>query len=172
MVYVNPRLRRDDSINTRRSTLAGSRTSAWNNTSALYLQNFADENGSDNANWVIGTNYIYVLVTNTNSITGSSGSTALNPSGLLVYQVGALATIDGSPIPEVGTVLPIIFALGLLVGGFGLAGSGTKRCRHRLVSAQSARTELIKSTSRKVNVAVAMPAIIGGPPLSVGPSSG
>jgi len=113
VVYVNPRLRRDDSINTRRSTLAGSRTSAWYNTSALYLQNFADENGSDNANWVIGTNYIYVLVTNTNSITGSSGSTALNPSGLLVYQVGALATIDGSPIPGVGTVLPIIFALGL-----------------------------------------------------------
>ena len=79
----------------------------------MLYENFADENGSDNANWVIGTNYIYVLVTNTNSITGSSGSTALNPSGLLVYQVGALATIDGSPIPGVGTVLPIILALGL-----------------------------------------------------------
>ncbi len=112
-VYVNPRLNRDGSIKTRRSTLAGSATNAWNNTSALYLQNFADGNGSDNANFVIGTNYIYVLVTNTNSIVGSSGSTTLNPSGLLVYQVGALATIDGNPIPEVGTVLPIILAFGL-----------------------------------------------------------
>jgi hypothetical protein len=112
-VYVNPRLNRDGSIRTSKSTLAGSATNAWNNTSALYLQNFSDANGSDNANFVIGTNYIYVLVTNTNSITGSSGSASLNPSGLLVYQVGALATIDGNPIPEVGTILPLVLALGL-----------------------------------------------------------
>lgn len=112
-VYVNPRLNRDGSIRTSKSTLAGSATNAWNNTTSLYLQNFADGNGSDNASWVIGTNYIYIQVTNTNSIVGSSGSTSLNPSGLLVYQVGALATIDGQPVPEVGVVFPVLFALGL-----------------------------------------------------------
>ncbi|MBP9913621.1 MAG: hypothetical protein KBF26_09465 [Opitutaceae bacterium] len=112
-VYVNPRLNGDGSIRTNKSTLAGSATNAWNNTSALYLQNYNGDGHSNNASFVIGTNYIYVLVTNTNSITGSSGSAALNPSGLLVYQVGALATIDGSPIPEVGTVLPVVMAIGL-----------------------------------------------------------
>ena len=110
-VYVNPRLNNDGSIRTNKSTLAGSATNAWDNTSKLYLQNFSDANGSNNANFVIGTNYIYVLVTNTNSIVGSSGSASLNPSGLLVYQVGALATIDGNPIPEVGTMLPIVMAV-------------------------------------------------------------
>lgn len=114
-VYVNPRLNSNGSIRTSSSTLAGSATNAWNNTSALYLQNFSDANGSDNASFVIGTNYIYVLVTNTNSVTGSSSSTALNPSGLLVYQVGALATIDGRPIPEVGAWMPLALAV-LLYG--------------------------------------------------------
>jgi MYXO-CTERM domain-containing protein len=32
-----------------------------------------------------------------------------------VYQVGALATINGQPIPEVGTWLPLVGALGLFV---------------------------------------------------------
>ncbi len=112
-VYVNPTLNSDGSIRTNRSTLAGSATNAWNNTSALYLQNFSDANGSDNANFVIGTNYIYVMVTNTNSATGSSSSTARNPSGLLVYQVGSAATIDGNPVPEVGAWMPVALA-GLL----------------------------------------------------------
>lgn len=112
-VYVNPTLNSDGSIRTNRSTLAGSATNAWNNTSALYLQNFTNANGADNANFVIGTNYIYVLVTNTNSITGTSSSTARNPSGLLVYQVGAVATIDGTPIPEVGAWMPLALAVGL-----------------------------------------------------------
>lgn len=114
-VYVNPTLNSSGSIRTNSSTLAGSATNAWNNTTALYLQNFSDANGSANANFVIGTNYIYVLVTNTNSVTGSSSATARNPSGLLVYQVGALATIDGRPIPEVGAWLPVALAV-LLYG--------------------------------------------------------
>jgi len=112
-VYVNPTLSANGSINTGSSTLAGSRTNAWSNTSALYLQNFTDSNGSTNSTWVIGTNYIYVVVDNTNSATGSSGSNALNPSGLLVYQVGAATTIDGKPIPEVGAILPVLAAVGL-----------------------------------------------------------
>lgn len=111
-VYVNPKLNGNGSVDTT-STLAGSRTGAWNNTSALYLQNFDDANGSNNSRFVIGTNYIYVVVDNTNSQTGTSGSNALNPSGLLVYQVGNATLIDGKPVPEVGTWLPVVAALGI-----------------------------------------------------------
>lgn len=110
--YVNPTLNANGSVNTG-STLAGSRTNAWSNTTALYLQNFTDANGSANSNFVIGTNYIYVVVDNTNSVTGSSGSSSLNPSGLLVYQVGAATTINGTPIPETGAILPVMAALAL-----------------------------------------------------------
>jgi len=112
-VYVNPTLNANGSINTGSSTLAATRTNAWNNTSAAYLQNYTDANGSANSTFVVGTNYIYVVVDNTNSVVGTSGSNALNPSGLLVYQVGALAMINGNPVPEVGTVLPVVAALGL-----------------------------------------------------------
>ena len=111
-VYVNPSLNANGSVNTA-STLGGSRTSAWSNTSALYLQNFTDSNGSNNSTFVIGTNYIYVVVDNTNSQTGINGSNALNPSGLLVYQVGNATMIDGKPVPEVGTWLPVVAALGV-----------------------------------------------------------
>ncbi len=111
-VYVNPTLNANGSVNTG-STLAGSALNAWSNTSAIYLQNFTDSNSSSDASFVIGTNYIYVVVDNTNSQTGTSGSSALNPSGLLVYQVGSVAMIDGKPVPEVGTWLPLIGALGL-----------------------------------------------------------
>ena len=114
-VYVNPTLNANGSVNTA-STLAGSRTNAWSNTSALYLQNFTNSNGSANSAFVIGTNYIYVVVDNTNSATGTSGSNALNPSGLLVYQVGSATTIDGKPVvPEVGTILPVVVALGMFL---------------------------------------------------------
>ena len=112
-VYVNPNLNGNGSIKTSNSTLAGSRTNAWSNTTALYLQNFTDANGSANSNFVIGTNYIYVAVDNTNSQTGTSSSSSLNPSGLLVYQVGAATTINGTPIPETGTILPVLAALAL-----------------------------------------------------------
>jgi hypothetical protein len=62
---------------------------------------------------VIGTNYIYVVVDNTNSVSGSTTATTLNPSGLIVYQVGSAVNITKTPIPEVGTMLPIVGALGL-----------------------------------------------------------
>ena len=71
-----------------------------------------DPNAAANSNFVIGTNYIWVVVNNTNSVTGSSTATSLNASGLLVYQVGS-AVVIGGPIPEVGTMLPVMGALGL-----------------------------------------------------------
>lgn len=111
-IYVNPTMSNGE-IDTNASTLAASRNSAWNNTQAEYLQNYSGGGHSDNANFVIGTNYIYVVVDNTNGTTGSSSSTQLNPSGLLVYQVGSAVLIDGKPVPEVGAILPVIGALGL-----------------------------------------------------------
>jgi len=124
-VYVNPAVNANGSINTgsTNTVLAGSRTNAWSNTSALYLQNFTDANGSNNSKFVLGTNYIYVVVDNTNSQTGTSGSNALNPSGLLVYQVGNATLIDGNPVPEVGAILPVAAALALF---------GFRRIRSRI----------------------------------------
>jgi hypothetical protein len=114
-VYVNPGLNSNGSVNTGSSTLGGSGTTAWSNTTALYLQNFSDTNGATNASFVIGTNYIYVVVNNTNSVTGSSNSRTLNASGLLVYQLGGATTINGQVIPEVGVILPVLGALGLFI---------------------------------------------------------
>lgn len=91
---------------------SASGTSAWDNTTAVVLQNFGS-GAADNTTFNIGTNYLTIVVRNTNSQTGTNSSTALNPSGLLVYQVGALATIDGRVIPEVGTTLPLLCAAGL-----------------------------------------------------------
>jgi hypothetical protein len=95
-------------------------TSAWNNTSTLTLSN--GTNGTNgNAKFVIGTNYLVIVVDNTNSATGSSSSTAANPSGLLVYQTGQAISVGGKNIPiipEVGTWLPIAAALGLFGWGF------------------------------------------------------
>jgi hypothetical protein len=124
-VYVNPSTKANGSVDLSgtNTTLAGSRTNAWNNTSALYLQNYADANGSNNSRFVLGINYIYVVVDNTNSQTGTNGSNALNPSGLLVYQVGNATLIDGNPVPEVGAILPVAAALALF---------GLRRARSRL----------------------------------------
>ena len=59
--------------------------------------------------FVIGTNYLVVVVDNTNSATGSSSSTATNASGLLVYKVGSAVTrwSTAIPFPEEGTWLPV-----------------------------------------------------------------
>jgi hypothetical protein len=120
-VYINPRginggggarnpLHKNPS--TYSAQIAGSATSAWTNTTSITLDNYI----LNNSVFVIGTNYLTVVVDNTNSITGSSGSTALNPSGLYVYQVGSAMTIDGHVVPEVGTWLPVatvLFMFGL-----------------------------------------------------------
>ena len=114
-IYVNP-TGSGTSIPT--GTPAGSRTSAWTNTAAINLANYTYNGNAANAQFVIGTNYLVVVVDNTNSITGASGSTALNPSGMLVYQVSNVIVIDGvsvpGTIPEVGVWLPVLGALGLV----------------------------------------------------------
>ncbi len=114
-VYVNPTsaptVNNGGTINAGgTNSSSGWVTSAWDNITEVALQ---DNFGANNANFVIGTNYLYVVVANTNSQTGTSTSGALNPSGLLVYQVGSAMTIDGVVVPEVGTWLPVVLGLGL-----------------------------------------------------------
>lgn len=123
-VYVNPAsaptVNSSGVISSGGTAASASGTSAWDNTTAITLANYGS---GDNANFVIGTNYIYIVVANTNSLTGSSSSSSLNPSGLLVYQVGSAVTIDGKPIPEAGTWMPMVGALGL----FGWVGWRRRR---------------------------------------------
>ena len=113
-IYVTPSALTVSTSGTITSTygISASGTAAWSNTTAQSLQNFGT-GGANNTTFNIGTNYLTVVVRNSNSVTGTSSSTALNPSGLLMYQVGSMATIDGQPVPEVGTWLPLIGALGL-----------------------------------------------------------
>ena len=89
---------------------SASGTSAWNNTTSQTLTN---SGGGANTTFNIGTNYLTVVVHNTNSQTGTNTASDANPSGLLMYQVGAVATIDGHPVPEVGAWLPLFGAVGL-----------------------------------------------------------
>ena len=129
-IYVTPSAVTVNSSGVISSTYGSSAsgTNAWNNTTSQTLANYTDSaNGiANNTTFNIGTNYLTVVVRNSNSVTGSSSSTALNPSGLLMYQVGALATIDGRPVPEVGTWLPLIGALGLY-GAFAWRRHGQTR---------------------------------------------
>jgi hypothetical protein len=119
-VYVNPAssptVNSSGVISAGGTSASASGTSAWNNTTAIALGNSTANGGTNDASFVIGTNYIYVVVANSNSQTGTNSSTALNPSGLLVYQVGAGTTIDGHPVvPEVGAILPVVAAFGLFL---------------------------------------------------------
>ena len=114
-VYINPS-GNGTSIPTGSAAATG--TSAWNNTASLTLQNGTDNTGtSGNSVFKVGTNRLVIVVDNTNSVNGSSSSTALNASGLLVYQVGSAMTINGQPVPEEGVWLPLAGAL-LLYGAF------------------------------------------------------
>jgi hypothetical protein len=106
-VYVNPA---GNGTTIPTGTASATQTSAWNNTTQITLQNYGS-GGANNAKFVIGTNYITIVVDNTNSITGSSSSTQTNASGLLVYQTGA-AEINGHPIPEMSTWLPLLGVIG------------------------------------------------------------
>jgi hypothetical protein len=107
-VYVNPAGNgKTDPTGTASAT---DTNAAWSNTTQLTLQNYGT-GGADNATFKIGTNYIAIVVDNTNSISGSSTSTALNASGLLVYQTSE-ATINGVPVPEVSTWLPLVGVIG------------------------------------------------------------
>jgi hypothetical protein len=110
-VYVNPT---GNGATQPTGTAAATKGSAWNSTSVVTLQNGTNGTGtSGNSIFKIGTNYLTIVVDNTNSINGDSTNTALNPGGLLVYQVGSATLIDGKPVPEVGAWLPIFGALGL-----------------------------------------------------------
>jgi hypothetical protein len=97
--------------------LGGTGTTAWGNTTAVTLANYTGTGVTNNSVFVVGTNYLTIVVDNTNSVSGASGSTALNPSGVLLYQTANAITINGTPVPgtvpEVGTWLPIAAALGL-----------------------------------------------------------
>lgn len=106
-VFVNPT---GNGTTVPTGTPSASAVSAWSNTTQTTLQNYGT-GSADNATFKIGTNYIVVVVDNTNSVSGSSTSTALNESGLLVYQTSA-AEIDGKPVPEVATWLPLLGVIG------------------------------------------------------------
>lgn len=116
-VYVNPvsspTVNNSGVISSGGTAASASGTAAWNNTTSFALGNSTANGGTNNSTFKIGTNYIYIVVANTNSQTGGNTSTALNPSGLLVYQVGTGITIDGKVIPEVGSILPVVGAVGL-----------------------------------------------------------
>jgi hypothetical protein len=68
-VYVNPSETGSDP----HRHAAATQTNAWNNTTEIALQNYGS-GGADNSTFKIGTNYIVVVVDNTNSQTGSSTS--------------------------------------------------------------------------------------------------
>jgi hypothetical protein len=106
-VYVNPT---GNGTKIPTGTAASSQTSAWSNTTGLVLQNYGS-GGANNATFKIGTNYIVVVVDNTNGVTGASTSTTLNESGLLVFESSA-AEINGKPVPEVATWLPLLGVIG------------------------------------------------------------
>ena len=111
-VYVNPALNASGAVTT--APIAGlTGTAAWNNTQTVTLQNFGSA-GANNSVFRIGTNYLTIVVDNTNSKTGNQ-SAALNASGLLVYQIGNAMTIDGVVVPEVGTWMPVVLGLGLFI---------------------------------------------------------
>lgn len=122
-IYVNPA--GNGTTLPASSTAAASATNAWNNTTSFTLANYTSSTTTNNSVFKIGWNYLVVEVDNTNSITKRSTATDLNPSGLLFYQTGnQFALIDGQafnvvggntvPVPEVGTWLPAVGALGLL----------------------------------------------------------
>jgi hypothetical protein len=100
-IYVNP-AGNGASIPT--GTAASTGTNAWGNTTAVTLPT--------NAGFVVGTNYLVVVVDNTNSLTGNqTGTNTLNPGGLLVYNMSGF--VNGTLVPEVGTWLPVLGAVGL-----------------------------------------------------------
>jgi hypothetical protein len=82
---------------------------AWTNTVSKTIDNY----NLNNATFKIGTNYLVVVVENTDSHTGSNSTTNWNAGGFMMYQVGAVATIDGQPVPEMAPWMPIAGALGL-----------------------------------------------------------
>ena len=106
-IYINPTLRNSGDIASGVNAAVTNNNSAWTNTTSATLANFGPNN---NSVFQIGTNYLRILVRNTDSITGSSTNNSYNPTGLLFYQQNNAVVIDGVVIPEVGTMLPLIGA--------------------------------------------------------------
>jgi len=106
-VYVNPS---GNGGSDPTGSAAATATSAWSNTTGITLQNYGT-GSANNSTFKIGTNYIVVVVDNTNGLTGSQSQNPLNESGLLVYE-SAAATINGRPVPEVATWLPLAGSIG------------------------------------------------------------
>jgi hypothetical protein len=134
-VYVNPKGYNVDPT-TAPSTYTASAsasltTNAWSNTSGITLGNSGSYN---NSTFYIGTNYISVIVDNTNGVSGSSSSTAWNESGLLAENDMAFVGTkevwaNGGVVPEVTPWLPLVGAV-MLYGFFvlrrrSLAAPGT-----------------------------------------------
>jgi hypothetical protein len=95
-------------------TAALSGSNAWTNSTMAWLANYNSSSFSSNSAFKIGTNTISIVVTNSNEVPGSTSATTLNPSGLLVYEIGGEGMlVNGSPVPEVGAWLPVAGALGL-----------------------------------------------------------
>jgi len=106
-IYVNPT---GNGITLPTGASAGG---TWSTTTTTTLQNGTNGTGtSGNSIFKIGTNYLTIVVDNTN---GTNNKNEQNPSGLLVYQTGTAILIDGkpNPAPEVGVWLPVVGALGM-----------------------------------------------------------
>jgi len=126
-VYLNPT---GNGTTRPTGTAAGGDSSeAWKNTTSIVLANYASglAGQSVNSTFKIGTNYLVVVVENTNN--GRTVThTNFNPSGLLFYQQNQNILIDGQSIsivaghstPETGTWIPAVAALVLAGGWYGL----------------------------------------------------
>lgn len=106
-IYINPALSNNGDIANGVTAAVTNNNGAWTNTGTATLANFGANN---NSVFQVGTNYLRILVRNTNSVTGSSNNNSANPTGLLFYQQNNTVTIDGRVIPEAGTVLPLLGA--------------------------------------------------------------
>jgi hypothetical protein len=101
-----------DLLSTDTASITGS--NAWTNSTMAWLANYTSGTLSNNAGFVIGTNTISIVVTNSNAITDTASTDPVNPSGLLVYEIGGEGLlVNGAPVPEVGAWLPVAGALGL-----------------------------------------------------------
>jgi len=88
---------------------------AWTGTTGVTLQNYSGGGHANNSQFVIGTNYLVIVVDNTNSQTGTSTPTN-NATGLMIYDNSVIigtTTYTSGFVPEVGTWLPVVGALGL-----------------------------------------------------------
>jgi hypothetical protein len=116
-VYVNPSGQGVDPTGAPSKYSASAAATAtqgeWSGTATLTLGNSGANN---NSIFYIGTNYISVVVDNTNAISGPSSQTTWNESGFLAYQTEGFIGADevlanGEVVPEVSPWIPLAGAL-------------------------------------------------------------